>query len=481
MILKEMVLDSFEDLSLGDQRRERRTRSAARKLATNRGQTLPAKMGSPDELHAFYRLMDCDEVTHDEFVQCARKATYRKMQGCDVVLLASDTSTLDYSGLHANAGLGSVGDGNGRGVLAHNTLAVTPEGETLGLANQILHTRDAPSDAKRPKSQTAADPKLESRLWRNAVAELPEAPEGCAVVDVCDRGADITEFLAHEHAFGRNFLVRSQHNRKVRLPLENTGSDADSDGDKPAYRQRKLHDHIRSLAPSEAARQTLEVPVRKGGRVVGKRTAKLAVAWTKVEIIPPRQRRGEHGREPIPAWAVRVWEPNPPKNQDPLEWLLLTNVPVDCVADAWERVDWYRRRWVVEELHKGMKTGLGVENLQLETRGRLDPAIALYTIVATLLLRLRDAARRPESAEIRAVDWLPELWIHVLQTALWEKRRRVDRSWTIRDFLRGLARLGGHQGRKGDGPPGWLTLWRGWSEFHTLLRFTKIYQASELW
>ena len=37
---------------------------------------------------------------------------------------------------------------------------------------------------------------------------------------------------------------------------------------------------------------------------------------------------------------------------------------------------------------------------------------------------------------------------------------------TVYEFCFALARLGGHQNRKHDGPPGWITLWRGWTKLH---------------
>ena len=79
---------------------------------------------------------------------------------------------------------------------------------------------------------------------------------------------------------------------------------------------------------------------------------------------------------------MRVWEPNTPKDEEPLEWILLTNCPVTSLTDAFERVDWYERRWIIEEYHKGMKTGCGIETLQFEKIHRLEPAIALISAVA---------------------------------------------------------------------------------------------------
>jgi hypothetical protein len=312
------------------------------------------------------------------------------------------------------------------------------------------------------KSQSKAALDRESRLWKTACEQLPIAPEGHLWVDAADRGADITEFLAFEQRARRRYVVRSQHNRQVEV--------AQSDGQVLSTR---LHDFVRSQTPVSAARRTVSIPAR-GGQP--KRDAKLAVAWCPLTIIPPRQARGDHDETPLKGWVVRVWEPNPPAKGEPVEWILLTNVAVMNEADAWERVDWYSCRWVIEEYHKGMKTGCGVENLQFTRRASLEPAIAVLSAVAVQLLQLRDASRREQTQSQPATNYVPALWVLVLSS--WRhKRPRPD--WTIREFLFALARLGGHQNRRHDHPPGWLVLWRGWTKLQTMLAGAMAYARCE--
>ena len=197
------------------------------------------------------------------------------------------------------------------------------------------------------------------------------------------------------------------------------------------------------------------------------RTAPLAVAWVRLTIVPPRQPRGDHDDTPLPVWAVRVWEVDPPAGQQALEWILLTNVPVVTESDAWERVDWYGVRWVVEEYHKAMKTGVEIETLQFTTRGALDATIGVLSVVAVSLLELRDVARDPKRASEPATRYVPRLWVVVLSA--W-RHAQVRVEWTVREFVMALARLGGHQNRKHDSPPGWLVLWRGWTQLQTMLQ-----------
>ena len=116
-----------------------------------------------------------------------------------------------------------------------------------------------------------------------------------------------------------------------------------------------------------------------------------------VLIHPPHSHRGKHGDTPLALYAVFIGEDRPPSGEDPIVWLLLTNKRVKTFRAAWQVTDWYESRWIVEEYHKGQKTGVGVEEMQFMAVERLEPAIALLSAVALTLLNLRDASRRADA------------------------------------------------------------------------------------
>jgi hypothetical protein len=147
---------------------------------------------------------------------------------------------------------------------------------------------------------------------------------------------------------------------------------------------------------------------------------------------------------------------------------VLTNVEVKDAKDANERTDWYCCRWVIEEYHKAQKTGCGVELPQFTTRKALEVTVAMLSVVATLLLRLRDLGRRPDAAMTAATEVVGVEHVEAL-TAYLSKNRNTRSDLTVREFLYGVARLGGHQGRRHDGAPGWLVLWRGWIKLQLLV------------
>ena len=179
----------------------------------------------------------------------------------------------------------------------------------------------------------------------------------------------------------------------------------------------------------------------------------------------PRQHRGEHRSEPLAVSVVAVGEVEPPPGVEPLEWILLTDRPVPDLASAAQVVDWYACRPVVEEYHRALKTGGEVEDLQLTTQAGLQPMIALLSVVAVFLVNLRDASRQPTAATRPAREQFPAE--HVALLSQW-RCGEVRPEWTTGEFFLALARLGGHQNRRGDPAPGWLVRWRGWTKLQAM-------------
>src|SRR5690349_13748964 len=336
--------------------------------------------------------------------------------------MVHDDTTLDFSTHRRIQGAGRVGDDHGTGFLAHSGLAVLPSGETLGLAHQTIWARP-------PKG--VARPTRESAVWADTIATIGRPPVGSRFVSVADRGADVFEHLESVRDTGWDAVVRAAHDRRLV-----TGG-----------RSMKALRAARAMGATTAL-------TRHGEAVV-------CVAWRELELLPPRN--GPAGRAPIRVRGVRVWN-------DSLEWLLLTTRPVESLDQALEIISWYSQRWVVEEFHKAWKTGCRAEQRQLEEADRLVPLLGALAIVAVRLLRLRDAARRDGAAPAA----VPQTTIQILAAKL---QQPAENFTTNRDFLRGVARLGGFLARKSDGEPGWLTIWKGWFVLSILVEGFELAQA----
>jgi hypothetical protein len=396
-----------------------------------------------------------------------------------------DTTTMSWSAEPPIAGLAPIGEKNAlsQGFLAHTVLAMSwakgieslessgaelpvahlpepssgqssrhPPLSLLGVADQqfVLRKPVPEDEARLPEGSRAfrrserAD--RESRLWLESTSHLGAAPEGVRWVRICDRGADIYEFLKSATEAGHGFVVRAAQNRT----LAEEGNEGEH-----------LFERVRAEEP--IATLTIQLRSRPGRAA---RSAELSVSACRVALRSPRRRGASPGKlAPIHCTAVRAWEENPPDGEDPLEWILLTDVEVvpDVVSSAVvECVLQYATRWVIEEFHQVLKTGLGAERLQLERAERLFAAIALMSVVAIRVLALREWVRSEPDAPAERAGIDP--------FALELLRRRVRRKLTtVREVALAIGRLGGHMNRKRDGMPGWKTLWLGLKELDTMV------------
>lgn len=463
---------NFAAAQLGDARRTKRLAALADLMTRRPGGALPQKLNHPKDLKAFYRLMNCDEVTHEAILSAHRAVTLQQIEACDAaVLVLHDATELDFTKHFCVAEtMGQIGNGNHRGYIVQNSLAVeSTTGRVLGLANQVLHHRaDVP--AGETLAQKRARESRESLLWLKGASPLPADRK---LIDVCDQGADTFEFFEHEVHSGRRFVIRCAYDRGLVI----------GHGDLAQSDSSHLRTYARTLPVAGtwqlavSSRAANKSPTKKGKKRKGTksprekkartaRTANMAVAFAAVQIKPPGKKHGLHGSSPLKVWVVRVWETDPPEGQERLEWFLITNEEVDTFAAAYRVVGWYEKRWIVEEYHKGKKTGCQIESPQFMREESLQPAIALISIVTLTLLEMRDASRQADAKTRPAREIISEDYVEVL-SAWRHGELRVD--WTIYDFYFALARLGGHQNRKGDHPPGWQTIWRGWHDLQAMV------------
>jgi hypothetical protein len=470
----------FGSARLGDRRRTRSLVDLADRFARHPGGSLPDKCGDPNALQRCYTLMNASAVTHAAVLDAHVEHTLdvlRDQHG--TILCVHDTTELDYTGLTSLSDqLGPIGSGNHRGWLCHTSLFVRPDGpDVLGLAHQLLHVRE-PEPEGETRAAKRARQSRESLLWLRAVEAVQTRwtaatrparrgqpprpfPADLRVVDVCDRGADLFEFLDKEDELDRLYVVRAYQDRRIRV------GHAGADKALLSYLLR----HLRSLAAGQGRR----VITVHGRESHPNRQATVQVAWAAVQLPLPREKRGHYRGVPLSVWAVRVWEEDPPAGAEAVEWLLLTNVAVTTEASAWQRADWYEVRWVQEEWHKALKTGCAVQAPQFTDVERLEPMVALLSVVALTLLALRWQSRDEGRADWPATEVVAEEYVEVLSGWRWGERRALS----VREFYLALARLGGHQNRRQDKPPGWLVLWRGWTKLELMVEGARAARQAE--
>jgi hypothetical protein len=400
----------FGGCDLGDKRLTDRAVRTADLFLQHPGGTLPDKLNNNADLMGFYRMANNTAVTHAKLIASHAERTRQLMERASgVVLVIHDTTEIDFSGLDSVEGMGPIGHGGCRGFLCHNSLAYDYDaGEVLGLVSQLIHVRRKVPKGETPKEKRE-HPNRESRLWKKGWAALGP-PQGRPRFNVADRRSDALEFIEAVHLKGDQYVIRSKSNRNIEL-----------DDGKGGVISTKLHDYARAL-PTFGER-LVAVSTSRGHRG---RTTRVRVSAAQVSIRPPHFARGDHSPNNLPAWVIHVREIDPPPaGEMPLEWILLTNVPAPDCEQVNERIDWYACRPIIEEYHKAAKTGCGIELPQFTTSHALQVTIALLSVVATQLLRLRDLSRRDDAATRPATDVVDQEYVTAL--SYWRFREvRLD-------------------------------------------------------
>jgi hypothetical protein len=445
---------NFGNCELGDKRRTNRLMQVAEDIASNPSATLPNQMDGWGDLRAAYNLFGRKEVTFEAIARPHWELTKQQATGRNLVI--GDTTELDFGKHRQIEGLGPTGNGSGQGFLLHNALLVNADSEEiLGVAGQTIHYRDRKSKKKENRSQRLKR-KRESQVWGTVIDQVGPPPEDASWVHVLDRGGDNFEVYCHLLQQRSDWVVRaSKLNRYV------LGGDSEE--------RMKLSDYLPLLELLGTYTLSLRARPQQPAR-----EAQLEVRVGRIKVprphhVSPWVRKLK--QPPIAMNVVEVVEVNAPAGVTPIRWILFTSLPVQTFEDAWQVITYYEARWLIEEYHKALKTGCRAESRQLKTAGRLEAFVGLTSVVAVRLLQLKSLART--NPEVPAQRVVPRVWLQMLKLARKGLHRVHD--LTVGQFYREVAKLGGFLGRKGDGNPGWITIWRGWEKLNTY-----VYVASKL-
>lgn len=442
-----------EAAAFADARLHRRFASLLRQLAAGVGTSIPGACGDWAGVKAAYRFLANRRVSEGDILGGHVAATTERFRACrGVVLLVQDTTEFTYRRIATTAigvtkSVNSGRDAEGRwrhhtlcGLLMHTSLAVTEDGVPLGVTALKVWTRSkfkGTAALKRVVNPTRVPIEgKESIRWLDSLREsvgLLGNPERC--IHVADRESDIYELFCLARSLGTHFLVRTCVDR---LAGDGTRTVAT---EMAGARVRGLHRVQLRGAEGEMIRAVLEIRARR------------------VHVLPPI---GKQRRYPaLDLTVLHVTERNPPRDRRPIEWKLLTDLPVRSRREALEKVRWYAMRWKVETFHKILKSGCRAEESRLRSAERIANLLALFCIIAWRILWLTLAHRADPKAAPQTA--LSEREIILLDQLTPGTRGEVVEDKTLATYVRKLARLGGHLGRSRDPPPGIIVLWRGLS------------------
>lgn len=447
------VGEEFQRLDLKDKRLEQRARKLLGEFFCQPGSAIPQACGDWASAKAAYRFFDNERVESEALLESHRQATLERMGPPRVILAVQDTSSINYSTHPCTAGLGPIGSHREhQGLLLHSTLALTPEGQCLGVLEAQLEARSSLRSTRERKATINRKPveEKESVKWlrgfeaaRACVEELPAQNQ---IVSVCDREGDLYELLllGQQHRGRADVLVRAVCKRRV------------------SGEERFVWELVAAEAP--LGQQKVKVP-RRPGRAA--REVTLEIRCREVELLAPQDKARYFGkREPLRVWAIEARQVVPKAAREPICWRLLTTIPTQNFAQACEKVAWYTQRWQIEIFHKILKSGCRIEARQLESAARLRRALALDLIVAWRILALsrqgRLAPDQPCASLLSEAEW------KILYCSIHPGKSVPVQPPRLDEALKWIARLGGFLGRKGDGFPGPITLWRGLQRLHDL-------------
>jgi hypothetical protein len=411
--------------------------------------SIPQAAGDWGQTQATYRFLANPRVTAAALRQGIGRDTAQRCRDHDVVLLPHDTTSLNFTPLHAIPELGPIDSGQlARGVLLHTTLAVTAPGRVLGiLAQQYWARPPAERPTPRPPDQKESGKWIEGiELARAALHQAFAGRPRPRCIHVMDREGDVYEVLQWIDDVGDSAIIRCVQDRRVAGPCGTAH---------PAVRDQ----------PS-LGRVWLTVP-RTAGRAA--RQAVVELRSLPCSLRPDREKYPHAW--PMDWMLVEVREPQPPPGVEPLHWLLWTREPAETLDEVLEVLRQYTCRWPIEEFHLTLKSGCRVEALRLETWDRLEKAVMIESAVAARIVALRDRAR--EEPEAPAQELLNEDEVAVL-VAKFGKGMAVS-ELSLGQAVLWIGRLGGHLNRKGDGTPGVRTLWRG---LHDLAMLVEGFRAA---
>lgn len=426
------VRAEFRGARLPDQRFRAGLYRNVQRLFNRRGEAWSSALGHDGRQRA-RRLLSHRKTTVDELLAGHYAQTGARCRRTGWVLVATDTTPVDYRGHGSKGELGPIsGQAGSRGLFLHTCLAMRPNGSPLGLLGMSLWTRAADGPGKATRRQRLPEEK-ESHKWVTALEQIEaRLPEGTRALVIDDREGDVYPFLAAPRRATTDLLVRAAQDRRVRLP---------ESGEETLL-------FAAAAAGSVVGRKTVTVPrqARKPAR-----EATLTVRARRVELQPPK--RVGVPREPQVYWLIEAREEAPPEGEEAVCWVLLTTL--DCATEhsPLAVVGYYGKRWRIEDFHKVLKSGMGVEQLQIETLHHLQNAVAVLAVVAWRVMALTWEAR--DDWQRAAEEVLEPERLEVLRAV---SPKAVE---TARDVVWEIARLAGYEPYRNGPPPGPKRIWLG--------------------
>jgi hypothetical protein len=462
-MLAPWVIEEMKAVDLDDKRLNKRLQIVLSQLAERPAAGIPAACGGWAEMTAAYRFFDNEKATFDGILGPHFEASRKRIDSQPIAILAQDTTEIDLTRPEQPvAGAGPLDGAKRRGALLHAMHAFTPDGTPLGAVSASAWSRPEEAGcASLTRAQRAATPihEKESRRWVNTFVQARQLAKQCPTtqcVCVADSEADIYELLVEATAEPRtiDWIVRACQNRALQ-PAENETEPA----------------HLRECVSAGPVLFTQMIQVRgrkaktscetRGRRQPREsRAAEVAVRAVRVTLRPPW--RSGCKLPAVTVNVVLVREEHPPAGDEPVEWLLLTSLPITDAEQVRQVIQYYSVRWMIEVFFRVLKSGCRIEQRRFEALDRLLTCLAVYLIVTWRTLYTCRLGRNCPGISCEAI-FEPAEW-----KAVWKVVRQEELPLAppaLEEMIDMVAQLGGYVPRK-DSAPGPQTVWLGMQRVH---------------
>jgi hypothetical protein len=456
----------IEGCDFPDQRLKTRFGKLLGQLGESIGAALPLACQDWAATKAAYRFFDNPRVDESIILAGHFAATKSRMAAAKGrILILHDTTEFSYQRVRPEA-IGKthvIKDRKDRpgtftvcGLLMHSSLALTLQGKPLGLTavkfwtrkkfkgTNALNGRGVEGGKHTVNTTRIPIEQKESIRWLENLQQSTQLVSSDRCIHIGDRESDIYELFCLAKEKNTHFLVRTCVDR-----LAGTGKTTIA---RKMKRQPIQGTH--TIEVLDAERRPIQI--------------ELQLRYSQMTVHPPI---GKHKKyPPLSLTVIHAWERGKPKGRKAICWKLLTDLPVESLESAVEKVDWYAQRWKIETFHKVLKSGCKAEDAKLRTAERLTNLIAVYCIVAWRVFWLTMVNRTNPNTSVDTV--FTETEVAILNHLGGDPPQPTPKN--VAHYLVVVAKLGGYLDRKSDGPPGNTVLWRG------LSRLTDIHVGVEL-
>lgn len=434
--MHQITVKDFPDLDLGDSRRDNRFVSIINNISKQPGKSIPQHSEGWYGTKATYSFFSNEDVTLDSLKQAIASFGSEQVKPLKRVLVAHDVSNISYNDLKAD-GLGYLDNKHGNGILCYSSIAITEDGLPLSLIYQHTWTRPEGQLGKANQRKSTPFEQKESYEWYKGIKAVnKQLGTNIEKLHIADRGADIYELFFNAFEANTDLLIRSAHNRSL------------ADGS-----------HLWNNISEQPVRATaeLQIPDPSGKKRL---PVEVDIRFHRVEILRPSTSKNQYASVELTAIEVKQKGANHEWQQESLHWQLLTTLSITTPVEALQCVRWYCCRWLIERFHYVLKSGTKIEKLQLKTAGSLQKAIHVYSVAAMRIMQMVYLSRCHPDISCEAV--LTKAQWTVLYALIHKTAILPENPPSLADAVAWIGKLGGHLGRKTDGPPGLKAVWNGY-------------------